>query len=116
MELSSCPQCTTRRNIPISFSFFLTNRFHLVLSCKHCNVRYVPTIVFSGLASAVDLRYLLSLACFLLWFFTIAGLSTLLAVLLPWKQLGEYLPILPLLLDGPFFSPGASGYRDRPGG
>lgn len=46
-------------------------------------------IVFSGLASAVDLRYLLSLACFLLWFFTIAGLSTLLAVLLPWKQLGE---------------------------
>ena len=45
MELSSCPQCTTRRNIPISFSFFLTNRFHLVLSCKHCNVRYVPTML-----------------------------------------------------------------------
>ena len=45
MELSSCPQCTTRRNIPISFSFFPTNRFHLVLSCKHCNVRYVPTML-----------------------------------------------------------------------
>ena len=27
-----------------------------------------------------------------------------------------YLPILPLLLDGPIFSPGASGLRDRSGG
>lgn len=81
-----------------------------VMTCAECGVRIIPSIpamilndvcymiglfflplgiVFSGLASAVDLRYLLSLACFLLWFFTIAGLSTLLAVLLPWKQLGE---------------------------
>ena len=81
-----------------------------VMTCAECGVRIIPSIpamilndvcymiglfflplgiVFSGLASAVDLRYLLSLACFLLWFFKIAGLSTLLAVLLPWKQLGE---------------------------
>ena len=58
MELSSCPQCTTRRNIPISFSFFLTNRFHLVLSCKHCNVRYVPTM----LQRIVQLILMLALA------------------------------------------------------
>lgn len=81
-----------------------------VMTCAECGVRIIPSIpamilndvcymiglfflplgiVFAGLAAAVDLRYLLSLACFLLWFFTIAGLSTLLAVLLPWKQLGE---------------------------
>ena len=58
--------------------------------CYMIGLFFLPLgIVFSGLASAVDLRYLLSLACFLLWLFTIAGLSTLLAVLLPWKQLGE---------------------------
>ena len=67
-----------------------------VMTCAECGVRIIPSIpamilndvcymiglfflplgiVFSGLASAVDLRYLLSLACFLLWLFTIAGLS-----------------------------------------
>lgn len=45
MELSSCPQCSTKRNIPLSFSFFLTNRFHLALSCSHCGARYVPTML-----------------------------------------------------------------------
>lgn len=45
MELSSCPQCSAKRNIPLSFSFFLTNRFHLALSCKHCGARYVPTML-----------------------------------------------------------------------
>lgn len=45
MELSSCPQCSAKRNIPLSFSFFLTNRFHLALSCGHCGARYVPTIL-----------------------------------------------------------------------
>ena len=58
-----------------------------VMTCAECGVRIIPSIpamilndvcymiglfflplgiVFSGLASAVDLRYLLSLACFLL--------------------------------------------------
>ena len=45
MELSSCPQCSAKRNIPLSFSFFLTNRFHLALSCSHCGARYVPTML-----------------------------------------------------------------------
>ena len=45
MELSSCPQCSAKRNIPLSFSFFLTNRFHLALSCGHCGARYVPTML-----------------------------------------------------------------------
>ena len=45
MELSSCPQCSANRNIPLSFSFFLTNRFHLALYCGHCGARYVPTML-----------------------------------------------------------------------
>ena len=45
MELSSCPQCSAKRYIPLSFSFFLTNRFHLALSCGHCGARYVPTML-----------------------------------------------------------------------
>ena len=45
MELSSCPQCSAKRNIPLSFSFFLTNRFHQALSCGHCGARYVPTML-----------------------------------------------------------------------
>lgn len=45
MELSSCPQCSAKLNIPLSFSFFLTNRFHLALSCSHCGARYVPTML-----------------------------------------------------------------------
>ena len=45
MELSSCPQCSAKRNIPLSFSFFLTNRFHLALSCSHCGARYLKTML-----------------------------------------------------------------------
>lgn len=41
MELSSCPQCSAKRNIPLSFSFFLTNLvpsgpFLQPLRCEIC--------------------------------------------------------------------------------
>ena len=101
MELSSCPQCSAKRNIPLSFSFFLTNRFHLALSCSHCGARYVPTM----LQRIVQLILLLafSIGCGLLYTpllrleFTLSAVLVVLLVLalahwlplrvLPWKKL-----------------------------
>ena len=102
MELSSCPQCSAKRNIPLSFSFFLTNRFHLALSCSHCGARYVPTM----LQRIVQLILLLafSIGCGLLYTpllrleFTLSAVGTfrllplwvlvvLIVLALAWKKL-----------------------------
>ena len=84
MELSSCPQCSAKRNIPLSFSFFLTNRFHLALSCSHCGARYVPALKLASTLSKIGLFGLQPFRLFAL--LLLFGLAHWLPLrMLPWK-------------------------------